>query len=67
MITNLTNLSEPIDPDSTFTPNLVNTVVFLTSTTMQVSTFAINYKVSWKFPHQKGPPVYAKFIREQTT
>ena len=34
-----------VDPDGPFKPNVINTVVFLISFTMQVSTFAVNYQV----------------------
>eukprot|EP00164_Ancoracysta_twista_P001172 GFYU01001542.1.p1 GENE.GFYU01001542.1~~GFYU01001542.1.p1 ORF type:complete len:117 (-),score=34.87 GFYU01001542.1:123-473(-) len=33
-----------VDLEADFKPNIVNTVVYLISTSMQVSTFAINYR-----------------------
>ena len=33
------------DLDGAFTPNILNSVVFLITMTMQVSTFAVNYQV----------------------
>ncbi len=33
------------DLDGPFTPNVLNSVVFLLTLTMQVSTFAVNYQV----------------------
>ncbi len=38
-------LEEEIDLDAEFKPNILNTVIYLISLTMQISTFAINYQV----------------------
>jgi len=38
--------SEKVDLEASFTPNLLNTCVFLISLSMQVTTFAVNYKVA---------------------
>jgi cation-transporting ATPase 13A1 len=36
--------SELLKPDAKFSPNLLNTAVFLISTSMQIATFAVNYE-----------------------
>ena len=43
---NFFKFSEPLDKDleAPFKPCLINTAVFLISTTMHVSTFAVNYR-----------------------
>lgn len=44
--------SEEIDLEADFKPNVINTTVYIISMALQVSTFAINYKVgtSGAFP-----------------
>ena len=43
--------AEEMHPDGDFAPNVINTVVFLLSTAMQVSIFGVNYG-GW--PHMES-------------
>jgi hypothetical protein len=43
------------DLDGPFTPNVLNTVIFLVTLTMQVSTFAVNYQVRLRSPATDCP------------
>ena len=36
-----------IDPDGDFSPNVINSAVFLLSNAMQASTFLVNYQVGY--------------------
>jgi hypothetical protein len=39
--------AEPMELDAPFSPNLLNSGVYLVGLIMQISTFAINYQVGW--------------------
>lgn len=37
--------TDPIDLEAKFTPNMLNTTVYIISMALQVCTFAVNYRV----------------------
>ena len=41
-----------MDLEAKFAPNILNTTVYIISMSLQVSTFAVNYKVSQTFSKQ---------------
>ena len=43
---NLCRLDEFADLDSEFKPTIINTTIYIIAMAMQVTTFAVNYKVS---------------------
>ena len=48
-----------MQPDGDFAPNVINTVVFLLNTAMQVSVFAVNYG-GW--PHMESLKANKKLV-----